>query len=116
MEWKSAGRRIRKGKLEPDLFREVVGPLCVCLALVVVDSHHQDMAMGGWFRLLCTRSDSSPWLRERDWLTYLQAMRNLNAVTVPAFVSVPKNEEEDAKKGNQDWDDVLLNDSSCQKS
>jgi hypothetical protein len=29
-----------------------------------------------------------------------QALRNLNAVTVPAFVSVPKNEEEDRKKGN----------------
>jgi hypothetical protein len=29
-----------------------------------------------------------------------QAFRHLNAVTVPKFVSVPKNEEEDAKKGN----------------
>ncbi|PQE22147.1 proteophosphoglycan ppg4 protein [Rutstroemia sp. NJR-2017a BBW] len=29
-----------------------------------------------------------------------QAFRNLNSVVVPAFVSVPKNEEEDAKKGN----------------
>ncbi len=30
---------------------------------------------------------------------YLQAFRNLNSVVVPAFVGVPKNEEEDAKKG-----------------
>ncbi|PQE32213.1 proteophosphoglycan ppg4 protein [Rutstroemia sp. NJR-2017a WRK4] len=29
-----------------------------------------------------------------------KAFRNLNSVVVPAFVSVPKNEEEDAKKGN----------------
>lgn len=29
-----------------------------------------------------------------------QAFRHLNAVTVPKLVSVPKNEEEDAKKGN----------------
>ncbi|KAG9230250.1 hypothetical protein BJ875DRAFT_385578 [Amylocarpus encephaloides] len=29
-----------------------------------------------------------------------QVLRNLNSVVVPAFVSVPKNEEEDAKKGN----------------
>lgn len=28
------------------------------------------------------------------------AFRHLNAVTVPKFVNVPKNEEEDAKKGN----------------
>lgn len=29
-----------------------------------------------------------------------QAFRNLNSVTVPAFVKVPKNEEEDRKMGN----------------
>ncbi|KAF1977589.1 hypothetical protein BU23DRAFT_452670 [Bimuria novae-zelandiae CBS 107.79] len=29
-----------------------------------------------------------------------QAFRRLNAITVPKLVSVPKNEEEDAKKGN----------------
>ena len=29
------------------------------------------------------------------------AFRHLNAVTVPKFVGVPKNDEEDAKKGNQ---------------
>jgi hypothetical protein len=31
----------------------------------------------------------------------MQAFRHLNAVTVPKIVSVPKNNEEDAKKGNQ---------------
>lgn len=31
---------------------------------------------------------------------YAQAFRHLNAVTVPKIVSVPKNEAEDAKKGN----------------
>lgn len=31
---------------------------------------------------------------------FAKAMRNLNSVTVPAFVGVPKNEEEDAKRGN----------------
>lgn len=30
-----------------------------------------------------------------------QAMRNLNSVSVPKIVSVPKNDEEDAKRGNQ---------------
>lgn len=30
-----------------------------------------------------------------------QAMRNLNSVSVPKMVSVPKNDEEDAKRGNQ---------------
>ena len=29
----------------------------------------------------------------------LQAFRKINAVTVPHLVGVPKNEEEDAKKG-----------------
>ncbi|KAI4619930.1 hypothetical protein J4E83_005153 [Alternaria metachromatica] len=29
------------------------------------------------------------------------AFRHLNAVTVPKFVGVPKNDEEDAKRGNQ---------------
>ncbi|KAH6663794.1 hypothetical protein B0J14DRAFT_252927 [Halenospora varia] len=31
---------------------------------------------------------------------FAKAFRNLNSVVVPAFVSVPKNEEEDAKRGN----------------
>ncbi|KAJ8071019.1 hypothetical protein OCU04_001369 [Sclerotinia nivalis] len=31
---------------------------------------------------------------------FVKAMRNLNSVVVPAFVSVPKNEEEDKKRGN----------------
>jgi hypothetical protein len=30
---------------------------------------------------------------------FAKAFRNLNSVVVPAFVGVPKNEEEDAKKG-----------------
>ncbi|KAI9740891.1 MAG: hypothetical protein M1818_004496 [Claussenomyces sp. TS43310] len=34
------------------------------------------------------------------WTWPWLAFRNLNSVTVPAFVSVPKNEEEDRKKGN----------------
>jgi hypothetical protein len=34
--------------------------------------------------------------READ---VMQAFRNLNSVVVPAFVSVPKSEEEEAKKG-----------------
>lgn len=29
-----------------------------------------------------------------------QVFRNLNSVTVPKFVGVPKNAEEDAKRGN----------------
>lgn len=37
----------------------------------------------------------------RFWLTGVaQAFRHLNAVTVPKMIHVPKNEEEDAKKGN----------------
>ncbi|EPE36513.1 hypothetical protein GLAREA_08676 [Glarea lozoyensis ATCC 20868] len=31
---------------------------------------------------------------------FTKVFRNLNSVVVPAFVSVPKNEEEDRKKGN----------------
>lgn len=30
----------------------------------------------------------------------LQAFRNLNSVTVPKIISVPKNKEEDAARGN----------------
>ena len=37
---------------------------------------------------------------EIDANCYVQAFRHLNAATVPKFVNVPKNEEEDAKKGN----------------
>jgi len=29
-----------------------------------------------------------------------KAFRNLNSVVVPAFIGVPKNEEEDRKRGN----------------
>ncbi|KAG4032427.1 hypothetical protein MFRU_007g03300 [Monilinia fructicola] len=32
---------------------------------------------------------------------FAKALRNLNSVVVPAFVSVPKNDKEDAEKGNQ---------------
>lgn len=35
------------------------------------------------------------------FLSLLQAFRRLNAVTVPKMVGVPKNDEEDAKRGNQ---------------
>jgi len=34
-------------------------------------------------------------------LTCPQIFRKLNAVTVPTMVGVPKNDAEDAKKGNQ---------------
>ena len=41
-------------------------------------------------------------LSEAPKLTcWIQIFRQLNSVTVPAFVSVPKNDEEDAKRGNQ---------------
>ena len=38
-----------------------------------------------------------------EWtsLTIVQAFRHLNAVTVPKMINVPKNAEEDAKRGNQ---------------
>ncbi|KAB8291188.1 hypothetical protein EYC80_009876 [Monilinia laxa] len=32
---------------------------------------------------------------------FAKALRNLNSVVVPAFVSVPKNDKEDSEKGNQ---------------
>ncbi|KAL8655643.1 MAG: hypothetical protein Q9210_000753 [Variospora velana] len=42
------------------------------------------------------------WLWSFTWDTWWwQAMRNLNSVSVPKMVSVPKNDEEDAKRGNQ---------------
>lgn len=40
------------------------------------------------------------WNNELPEGAFAKAFRNLNSVVVPAFVSVPKNEEEDAKKGN----------------
>ncbi|KAL5446646.1 hypothetical protein PMIN05_002406 [Paraphaeosphaeria minitans] len=41
------------------------------------------------------------WLWSLTWETRVwRAFRHLNAVTVPKFVSVPKNADEDAKKGN----------------
>ncbi|KAA6414394.1 MAG: hypothetical protein FRX48_01143 [Lasallia pustulata] len=33
--------------------------------------------------------------------SFKNALRNLNSVTVPTMISVPKNDEEDAKRGNQ---------------
>ncbi|MCJ1235922.1 hypothetical protein MMC14_003896 [Varicellaria rhodocarpa] len=33
--------------------------------------------------------------------SFKDAFRNLNSVTVPKMISVPKNDEEDAKRGNQ---------------
>ncbi|KAL8952160.1 MAG: hypothetical protein Q9222_001914 [Ikaeria aurantiellina] len=42
------------------------------------------------------------WMWSFTWDTWWwQAMRNLNSVSVPKMVSVPKNDEEDAKRGNQ---------------
>jgi len=40
------------------------------------------------------------WSGELPEGAFAKAFRNLNSVTVPAFVSVPKNEEEDSKRGN----------------
>ncbi|KAI4135986.1 MAG: hypothetical protein LQ347_000163 [Umbilicaria vellea] len=36
-----------------------------------------------------------------EYVVVAGAFRNLNSVTVPKMVSVPKNDEEDAKRGNQ---------------
>ncbi|KAL8730296.1 MAG: hypothetical protein Q9166_004179 [cf. Caloplaca sp. 2 TL-2023] len=42
------------------------------------------------------------WMWSFTWDTWWwQAMRNLNSVSVPKMVGVPKNDEEDAKRGNQ---------------
>jgi len=40
------------------------------------------------------------WNNELPEGAFAKSFRNLNSVTVPKFVSVPKNEEEDAKRGN----------------
>ncbi|CAL8580320.1 hypothetical protein XPA_006048 [Xanthoria parietina] len=41
------------------------------------------------------------WGGELPDSSFKNAMRNLNSVSVPKMVSVPKNDEEDAKRGNQ---------------
>ncbi|KAL8694380.1 MAG: hypothetical protein Q9218_000946 [Villophora microphyllina] len=42
------------------------------------------------------------WMWSFTWdMWWWQAMRNLNSVSVPKMISVPKNDEEDAKRGNQ---------------
>ncbi|KAI4258981.1 MAG: hypothetical protein LQ352_000977 [Teloschistes flavicans] len=41
------------------------------------------------------------WDGELPDSTFKNALRNLNSVSVPKMVSVPKNDEEDAKRGNQ---------------
>ena len=58
-------------------------------------------AVSGVSDCLPTRSGPT-WLADGSlicptMLTLIQAFRKLNAVTVPAFVTVPKTEEEDAK-------------------
>jgi len=40
------------------------------------------------------------WNNELPEGAFTKALRNLNAVTVPRFVSVPENDEEDRKRGN----------------
>jgi len=41
------------------------------------------------------------WNGELPDSSFVNVFRQLNSVTVPRFVSVPKTDEEDAKKGNQ---------------
>ena len=52
--------------------------------------------LGSKCDLICEKSSES-------MLTFssLQALRKLNAVSVPKIVGVPKNDEQDAAKGNQ---------------
>lgn len=40
------------------------------------------------------------WNNELPDGAFAKAMRNLNSVVVPTMVGVPKNEEEDKKRGN----------------
>jgi hypothetical protein len=40
------------------------------------------------------------YLRLNIMLTVHQAFRHLNAVTIPKVINVPKNEKEDAERGN----------------
>ncbi len=101
MEQSAAGRRFREGKLDPDLFYRMVVLLRVCVGVLAVEFCVVDMAVAGKILILLLPWSCPP----NACRTYRadvtsQAFRNLNAVTVPAFVSVPKTEEEDSKKGN----------------
>ena len=48
----------------------------------------------------CSASKSGIFKRHLLIFSSLQAFRNLNSVTVPKIISVPKNKEEDAARGN----------------
>jgi hypothetical protein len=68
----------------------VVDELCHCVDILGLE-----------FRLVDTALDGEPMASEYKVLTDdLQAFRRLNAVTVPLMVGVPKDKEEDMKRGN----------------
>lgn len=54
-----------------------------------------------YVQLLSRDSETNVRFPEYGLTNFRQAFRKINAVTVPKMVGVPKNDEEDAARGNQ---------------
>lgn len=68
--------------------------------MVDLEFHVEHVALAGVCAAVLVQRDESV-LCDRELTFSHQAMRKLNSVTVPKIVSVPKTDEEDAKRGNQ---------------
>jgi len=89
----------RKRKSCPISESFVVGVLYAGLGILPAEFRLVDSSVAGEAPF-----DSAPWSKSfRATFTDFslsQAFRNLNSVTVPKIISVPKNKEEDAARGN----------------
>lgn len=72
--------------------------------MVDVELHVEHKGLAGW----CLRARNAKHDGRNRLMVFkpvlidvLQVFRQLNSVTVPTMVSVPKNDEEDAQRGNQ---------------
>lgn len=84
----------------------VVGALWGELGFLGLEFYVGYVVVAGVFLLLLIKGEN--WADDlfvecmlADSFCVVQAFRKINAVTVPKMVGVPKNDEEDAARGNQ---------------
>lgn len=106
MGWQATGFRHQQRKSALDESRQpfLVGQLLVRVVLLGYGVLWADAGSEGEdgvsFGRISTLESIDILSRARLTIILAQAFRRMNAVTVPKFVGVPKDAEEDAKRGN----------------
>ena len=110
MGWQATRQFIHKRKSAATVEPLVVGPLRRKLVVARLEFDLEHVVVAGGSRgyspccgtlVDCYQTPPSALEVQSRADMESQVFRNLNSVTVPHMVSVPKNDEEDAKRGNQ---------------